>query len=305
MASPSRRRTARLEAFPEGAVWMGDGNLDVPHQHFTAAIKIGLSGPFRIRAPGEAFREVSAVLTGPSVKQQMDARGVVLAILFVDPEAEAFRRLQPLLEAARSSGSSGSGGIVPLDGSAALALREIGRRIHAARSPYVELWDEAVGRLGVAESESRALDVRVRRVASLLKRDLTSPPRVAALATAVGLSEGRLIHLFSEQMGLPIRQYVQWLRVRDVLFCLGLGMSLTEAAHAAGFADSPHLTRTFRAMFGDPPSQAVASRGEIELVFDVETALRRPGPHAELDAERIATLAAEGHLSRPARDLVA
>jgi AraC-like DNA-binding protein len=239
------------------------------------------------------------------VKQQMDARGVVLAILFVDPEAEAFRRLQPLLEAARSSGSSGSGGIVPLDGSAALALREIGRRIHAARSPYVELWDEAVGRLGVAESESRALDVRVRRVASLLKRDLTSPPRVAALATAVGLSEGRLIHLFSEQMGLPIRQYVQWLRVRDVLFCLGLGMSLTEAAHAAGFADSPHLTRTFRAMFGDPPSQAVASRGEIELVFDVETALRRPGPHAELDAERIATLAAEGHLSRPARDLVA
>jgi len=31
---------------------------------------------------------------------------------------------------------------------------------------------------------------------------------------------------------------------------LGQGASLTEAAHGAGFSDSPHLSRTFRRMFG-------------------------------------------------------
>jgi AraC-like DNA-binding protein len=30
------------------------------------------------------------------------------------------------------------------------------------------------------------------------------------------------------------------------------GRPLTEAAHAAGFADSAHLSRTFRRMFGLP-----------------------------------------------------
>jgi AraC family transcriptional regulator len=32
------------------------------------------------------------------------------------------------------------------------------------------------------------------------------------------------------------------------------GASLAEAAHASGFADSAHLARTSRRMFGIPPS---------------------------------------------------
>jgi AraC-like DNA-binding protein len=35
------------------------------------------------------------------------------------------------------------------------------------------------------------------------------------------------------------------------------GRSWTEAAHAAGFADSSHLTRTFRRMFGINPAALV------------------------------------------------
>jgi AraC-like DNA-binding protein len=35
---------------------------------------------------------------------------------------------------------------------------------------------------------------------------------------------------------------------------LGRGVSLTTAAHAAGFADSAHFSRTFRAMLGIAPS---------------------------------------------------
>jgi AraC-like DNA-binding protein len=61
-------------------------------------------------------------------------------------------------------------------------------------------------------------------------------------------------HLFSEQVGLPFRPFALWLRLQGVLGHLAHGANLTQAAHGAGFADSAHLTRTFRRMFGIAPS---------------------------------------------------
>jgi len=41
-----------------------------------------------------------------------------------------------------------------------------------------------------------------------------------------------------------------WLRLMRAVERFAAGASLTDAAHEAGFADSAHLSRTFRRMFG-------------------------------------------------------
>jgi AraC-like DNA-binding protein len=74
------------------------------------------------------------------------------------------------------------------------------------------------------------------------------------IAARVGVSPSRLTHLFSEQVGLPLRRYLLWLRLRTAIEQVRAGADLTDAAHAAGFADSAHLTRTCRDMFGLAPS---------------------------------------------------
>lgn len=38
---------------------------------------------------------------------------------------------------------------------------------------------------------------------------------------------------------------------------LAAGVSITDAAHGAGFSDGAHFSRTFRSMFGLSPSEAV------------------------------------------------
>jgi AraC-like DNA-binding protein len=78
--------------------------------------------------------------------------------------------------------------------------------------------------------------------------------RGTEVAAAVGVSVSRLTHLFTEQVGIPLRRYVLWLRLRMAITEVLGGADLTDAAHSAGFADSAHLTRTCRDMFGLPPS---------------------------------------------------
>lgn len=74
------------------------------------------------------------------------------------------------------------------------------------------------------------------------------------LAAIVGISASRLTHLFSQQVGIPLRRYVLWSRLQLAITRVQAGDDLTGAAHGAGFADSAHLTRTTREMFGLPPS---------------------------------------------------
>lgn len=74
------------------------------------------------------------------------------------------------------------------------------------------------------------------------------------LAQLANLSPSRFSHWFVEQTGLPLRSYRKWLRLEMALHRLAHGGNLTAAAHAAGFADSAHLSRTFREMFGMNPA---------------------------------------------------
>ena len=83
---------------------------------------------------------------------------------------------------------------------------------------------------------------------------LSAPLTLKQVAGVAYLSPSRFRHLFAEQTGMGLRQYVLWRRFVSVWEHRMNGASLSTAAHAAGFADSAHLTRTSRRMFGMPPS---------------------------------------------------
>tara|TARA_R110000868_G_scaffold406784_1_gene687482 strand:+ start:6661 stop:7287 length:627 start_codon:yes stop_codon:yes gene_type:complete len=78
------------------------------------------------------------------------------------------------------------------------------------------------------------------------------------LADLMHLSTTRFSHWFVEQTGLPLRSYRKWLRLVAALQLITAGQSLTGAAHAAGFSDSAHFSRTFRSLFGLDPSSALS-----------------------------------------------
>ena len=67
-------------------------------------------------------------------------------------------------------------------------------------------------------------------------------------------SESHFRHLFVSGTGSSFRAYLLWLRINLAIDAAMAGASWTDAAHAAGFADSAHLTRTHKRMFGIEPT---------------------------------------------------
>lgn len=255
--------------------------VNAPHRHFTASIIVGMSGPFRLRAePSSDWIPMDAVMVAPNLEQQLDARGTEVAILQVDPESRAYARI---------AHHFGDDDVRALGEPLLSRLRTILARADdssTARDAYQGTLDE----LAEGGSPSPPIDPRIRKVLAIIKSDFLSTPPAAKLAAAVGLSSGRLIHLFTREMGLPIRRYILWLRLRDVLISVAAGATLTQAAHHAGFSDSAHLSRTFRGMFGFPPSSIGESRARIRLVVVPDADQDSDSPHPPIDDGRRASL---------------
>lgn len=82
---------------------------------------------------------------------------------------------------------------------------------------------------------------------------------LASLSRKAGLSPRQMRHAFARDVGLPMRAYLRWKRLRRAIAAVEGGASLSAAAISAGFADSAHLTRVFRDQFGMTPTQGLSA----------------------------------------------
>jgi AraC-like DNA-binding protein len=227
----------------------GVGPADL-HAHHAVQILVALGEPFALRDGGGRCVEGVAAVIPRDVRHTVEwSRGPILAV-YVSPE-HAWGRGVALL-AADSRVQSWFDTASPLCGL---------RGDLATRLPD-ELESQATRVLatlaGVAPRPP-PVHPAIRRLLAELPSRVDGDVRLPALARIVGLSPGRLGHLFSESVGIPLRPYVLWLRIQRAAIEVQRGASLTEAAHAAGFTDSSHASHTFRRMFGVKPSELASA----------------------------------------------
>lgn len=113
---------------------------------------------------------------------------------------------------------------------------------------------DEVTRTAAPGSSGRPIDARVQEALATMHASTEHHLPLSALADQVALSPSRFGAVFRRDTGIPVRRYLLWLRLIDAVEALSHGENLTQAAHGASFADSAHLSRTFRRMFGMAPS---------------------------------------------------
>ena len=195
----------------------------------------------------------SPLIVRPDVKHSFDGNGFQGAMLFVDPECNEGQWLL------RSVAEDVTLLSAPRVERIMVELRAFQERPQEAME-FAAMVRHTVQALCVGPPPTRKLDERVLTVLEAIRTsDLKLPLEEAA--AKVFLSPSRFAHLFTEHVGLPFRRYMLWRKLMRAMVQRGHGLTLTEAAHAGGFSDSAHLTRTFHQMFGIPPS--VMLQGEF------------------------------------------
>jgi AraC-like DNA-binding protein len=79
------------------------------------------------------------------------------------------------------------------------------------------------------------------------------------LAQCLKMERTSALRLFKAATGVTFRRFKQWSALQHAARQIAAGELVRTAAMDAGFADTAHLSRTFRASFGLTPSQAIAA----------------------------------------------
>jgi AraC-like DNA-binding protein len=231
--------------WPAAIVVWGPGHVSAAHRHHCLQLVMALDGTVRARCGAErTWVECSAVLVRPDVVHEIAANNVPTLIAFVDAESE--------LGAALGDRIDGDNACVAPP--VVARWRAMLGEASAVDPIRVEQWvrEELLqGRRPVK------LHPKVMLVLQYLRENIASYDELSLpkIAGEVGLSPSRLMHVFTQSTGVPIRPYVRWLRLQRAAGELARGSSITAAAHQAGFSDAAHLTRTFRQMLGATPSE--------------------------------------------------
>lgn len=244
----------RVLLWPGGSLWIGRATGRVaPHAHHAIQVSLALSGVLRFRGDTTAdWTEYRAALIRPHERHQFDGGGASVAQLFVEPETAQGRTLLRRHAA------------VPIQALAdALAqplAAELREAFDAAASDerLIDAAHRVLLHLAGPPAAPVDVDPRITRAIAHVRARMSAPVSLADAAAVAHLSPSRFRHLFAQQTGLAFRPYLLWARVEAAV---GLGMggarSWTEAAQDCGFADSAHLSRTCRRMFGLAPSMLV------------------------------------------------
>jgi transcriptional regulator GlxA family with amidase domain len=104
---------------------------------------------------------------------------------------------------------------------------------------------------------------KVSRALLMMEQNLTTPIPVKEIARRVYMSTRQLERLFRKKIERTPHDAYLHLRLAHGRWLLGSDLSIAEIAVETGFADGPHFTKTFKAAFGQNPSDDRRARRSL------------------------------------------
>lgn len=207
-------------------------------------IYLGLAAPLELCGDDGRWKSCAVALVPAYKPHQVRCRAPRVGMVLVEPETVP-------------DGWPGEAESVATD-----ALLERCRALSDPRALTFSDFDTAVfgQRLPV-----RDMDPRVQRIVQWIKQHPDGVETGEDFARDVHLSRSRFIHLFGEQVGVPLRRFRAWRRARLMLEYATTRASLLNVAMRTGYPDATHFSHSIRQAFGLSPSAIVAGSRRLAL----------------------------------------
>lgn len=243
--------------WPAAVIAWGRGFVSAKHKHHSVQLVMAFEGSLRIRGgPIRRWIHCGGALVRSDTPHEVDASESQALFAFVDPESDL----------GTAVGDNLVEDITPLkDAVVELWRKQLGDPV-SLTSDRVEAW---LRKSLLSKRRMPRLNPKVRRVLRVIGEDLGTPRRLSLkrLASIAGLSESRFMHLFTESLGVPLRPYILWRRMQRACGEMMKGVTVTQAAYLAGFADAAHLSRTVKRMMGTTLTDLVYRRRVNRAAF--------------------------------------
>ncbi|MGF7124333.1 helix-turn-helix domain-containing protein [Rhodococcus sp. BE178] len=229
-----------LTLTPGAVLYRGAGGDADLHAHHAVQVMISLDEPFVLEFEDDHHHTAAAILPS-GAPHRLHCTSRRLLLILVEPFGPRGRGLGLIGERSR--------------GQEFEAVLERIATEHADDADPVTAVDSLVRAITPETPQRPArLSEPVRAALRYLEQTPGIQPTLARAAAEAHLSPSRLTHLFTLEVGIPFRRYALWVRLRTVTERVTFGDNLTQAAVAAGFSDSSHLSRVFKSNFGLSPS---------------------------------------------------
>lgn len=105
-------------------------------------------------------------------------------------------------------------------------------------------------------------DARVALACKIVSQEFVNTQQcMDRIRREIPLSESRLAHLFKHQMGISMRQYIQWVKLKHAIHQhLKSGQALMHCAFEHGFYDQAHFIKVYKKFIGMAPAGTYKSR---------------------------------------------
>ncbi|TGK34446.1 AraC family transcriptional regulator [Leptospira gomenensis] len=204
------------------------------HTHAVHALCVGIDGEFEHSEDGFNWIRCRSAMAPPGTPSAIRFSGTYSVILFYEPNSSEL----PNLTSEKESPSR-SGVILHLKKEKEL-LNSIETLIDSNRKEDIPKLLENICIPPIRRSKPKPWNHRLLPVMRLILQDPDENFSIEEMSQKVGLSPSRLAHLFKDEIGIPIRLFRTWFRLKTAILFIKNGASITEAAVNAGFYDSSH-----------------------------------------------------------------